>query len=192
VTVFLLRHGETEWSVAGRHTGRTDVPLTADGREQAARAARRVARRDFALVLTSPLRRARETAELAGLGTHAETDADLLEWDYGDCEGLTTAEIRERRPGWTVWTEGPGGGETVDEVGARADRVIARVCAVEGDVVLVAHAHLLRILGARWIDLDPRHGARLRLDTAALCELGRERAVRAIVRWNDTAHLDGG
>jgi probable phosphoglycerate mutase len=189
VTVVLLRHGETEWSVAHKHTGRTDIPLTPAGREQAARAAARLAAWRFALVLVSPLRRARDTAELAGLGAHAELDPDLLEWDYGDCEGLTTAEIREERPGWTVWDPGPRGGETVDQVAARADRVIARACAVEGDVAVVAHAHLLRILGARWVDLDPRFGARLKLDTAAVSELGREREVRAIDRWNDTSHL---
>ena len=189
MTVVLLRHGETEWSIARKHTGRTDIPLTAAGREQAARAAARLATRRFALVLVSPLRRARETAELAGLGAHAVQDPDLLEWDYGECEGLTTAEIRRKRPGWTVWDPGPREGETVEQVGARADRVIARACAVEGDVAVVAHAHLLRILGARWVDLDPRFGARLNLDTAAVSELGREREVRAIHRWNDTSHL---
>jgi broad specificity phosphatase PhoE len=189
VTVVLLRHGETEWSVARRHTGRTDIPLTPAGREQAARAAARMSGRAFALVLTSPLRRARETAELAGLGAQAQEDADLLEWHYGAAEGRTTAEIREEQPGWTVWGEGPDGGETVEQVAARADNVNARASGVEGDVAIVAHAHLLRILGARWVDLDPRFGARLKLDTAAVCELGREREVRAIDLWNDTSHL---
>lgn len=188
--VILIRHGETEWSKTGRHTGRTDLPLLPEG-EAAARAvaARVAAQAPFALVLASPLDRARRTAELAGL--EPELDPDLQEWDYGEAEGRTTVEMRETRPGWTVWGDGSPGGETADEVGARADRVIERALA-EGKgatVVLVAHGHLLRILGARWLGLSASTGGGLALSTAALCVLGFERDRRVIVRWNDTAHV---
>jgi len=192
--VLLIRHGETEWSVAKRHTGRTDLPLLPEGEASARRLAPRVAReRPFGLVLSSPLARARRTAELAGL--EPELDPDLQEWDYGDAEGRTTAEIRETRPGWSVWDEGPRGGETAADVGARADRVIARVLdagtGAGGDAtaVLVAHGHLLRILAARWIELPASAGGRLALGTAAVCVLGFERERRVVLRWNDTSHL---
>jgi probable phosphoglycerate mutase len=189
VTVVLLRHGETEWSRTKRHTGRTDIPLTDTGREQARAAAARLAGFDFRLVLSSPLSRARETAKLAGLGDRIELDDDLMEWDYGEVEGRTTAELREERPGWEIWTDGPEEGETVDAVGARADRVIERAVAVTGDVCLVAHGHFCRVLGARWIGLAAVGGERLLLSTAAVCELDCEREHRAIAVWNDTAHL---
>lgn len=191
--VLLVRHGETEWSVSGRHTGRTDLPLLPQGEVSARAIAPRLeGEGPFVLVLCSPLTRARQTAELAGL--EPELDPDLQEWDYGDAEGRTTAEIREDRPGWTVWGEGPSGGETVDDVGARADRVIERVLAAGGGgkdatVVLVAHGHLLRILAARWIELPASAGGRLSLGTAAVCLLGFERERRVILRWNDTDHL---
>ena len=191
--VILVRHGETEWSVSGRHTGRTDLPLLPQGEDSARALAPRLEREGpFDLVLGSPLARARRTAELAGL--EPELDPDLQEWDYGDAEGRTTAEIREDRPGWTVWAEGPTGGETADDVGVRADRVIERVLAAAGDrkdatVVLVAHGHLLRILAARWIELPASAGGRLALGTAAVCVLGFERERRVVLRWNDTDHL---
>jgi broad specificity phosphatase PhoE len=184
-SVFLVRHGETEWSASGKHTSRTDVELTPKG-EQAARAlGERLAGREFALVLTSPMRRARDTAELAGLGRY-EVHEDLKEFDYGEYEGLTTPEIREQRPGWYLWNDGAPGGETAEQVGARADRVIERALAAlpDGDVVAFAHGHLLRVLGARWIGLGAGCGGTLGLDTAALCELGFERERRVLWLWN--------
>jgi broad specificity phosphatase PhoE len=186
--VWLVRHGTTEWSVNGRHTGLTDIPLTVDG-EQAARAVKPVlAGHGFALQLTSPLLRARHTAELAGFAP--EVDPDLSEWNYGDYEGRTTVDIRAERPGWTIWDDGTPGGETAQEVAARADRVIARARAAAGDTLLFAHGHLLRILGARWIEEPPTAGAHLLLSTAAICVLGWERQTPALARWNDTSHLE--
>ena len=176
----LIRHGETEWSRAKRHTSRTDLPLTDAGREQV-RA--RPLDRKFALVLVSPRLRARETAEILGL-TEVEYVEDLVEWGYGDYEGRTTQEVREERPGWELWRDGCPNGEPIEEVGERADRVIERALAVDGDVALVAHGHLLRILGARWIGLPPEMGGALTLHTAARCELGFERERRVIVSWN--------
>ena len=190
--IVLVRHGETEWSRDKRHTGRTDIPLTAKGREQALLAGRSLAGRRFALVLVSPLERARETCRLAGFDGPVETDADLVEWDYGEYEGRSTEEIREERPGWDVWADGCPGGESLAAIGARADRAIARVADVQGDVALVAHGHLLRILAARWIGLEPIGGSLLALDTAALCELGHERERRVIHSWNEQGHLRAG
>ncbi|WP_354698386.1 Acid phosphatase [Paraconexibacter sp. AEG42_29] len=184
--VWLIRHAATEWSVAGRHTGRTDIPLTDDGRAAARALAPRLAGQTFAAVRCSPLGRARETATLAGidLGTPRTTfDDDLLEWDYGDYEGITTPQIREQRPGWFLWADGCPGGEDADDVGARVDRVIDAACAVDGDVLLVAHGHVLRVLGARWLGLPAAAGAHLILDTGGICVLGQERGVRAIRRW---------
>jgi broad specificity phosphatase PhoE len=188
-TLVLVRHGETEWSATGRHTSVTDVPLTDRGREAAARLRSRLAGFGFALVLASPRARARETAALAGLGERAEVDEDLAEFAYGEYEGRTTADIREERPGWSVWDDSAPGGETAAQVGARADRVIERVTVVDGDVAAFAHGHLLRVLGARWIGLDPVYGGHLGLDTGSVCELGYERERRAIWVWNDTSHL---
>jgi broad specificity phosphatase PhoE len=190
VEIYLVRHGETEWAATGKHTSTTDVPLLDGGRRDAELLRARLERHDFALVLTSPLQRARVTAELAGLGDRLEVDDDLVEVDYGEYEGLTTPEIRERVPGWTVWEHGSPGGETVDEVGVRADRVIERALAADGDVALFAHGHLLRILGARWIGLPAVYGGHLLLSTGSLCKLGFERERRAIVLWNDTSHHD--
>lgn len=189
-TIVCIRHGETEWSRARRHTGRTDLPLTAAGREQALLAGRRLAGRSWALVLSSPLRRARETAQLAGLD--AEADGDLAEWDYGDVEGRTTAEVREETPDWEIWRDGPPGGETVEAVGERADRVIARALTAEGDVALFSHGHMLRVLAARWIGLPATGGGAFKLDTAAVCELGFERERRVICVWNTQGHLRPG
>jgi broad specificity phosphatase PhoE len=185
--IWLVRHGETEWSRDGRHTSTTDLDLTEVGVEVARTLRQRLAGMSFDLVLCSPRRRARRTAELAGFAD-AELDDDLVEWDYGDYEGITTAEIRESVPGWTVWEHGSPGGETVDEVGVRADRVIERALATDGDVALFAHGHLLRILGARWIGLPAVYGGHLLLSTGSLCILGFERERRAIVLWNDTSH----
>ena len=188
-TLVLARHGETEWSATGKHTSVTDVPLTDAGRRAAGRLRGRLAGFDFALELVSPRARARDTAELAGLGARAEVDEDLAEFAYGSYEGRTTAEIREERPGWSVWDDGAPGGETAAQVGARADRVIERVTAVDGDVAVFAHGHLLRVLGARWIGLEATYGGHLALDTGAVCELSYERERRAIWVWNDTSHL---
>jgi probable phosphoglycerate mutase len=187
--IVLARHGETEWSASGRHTSYTDVELTEAGRKAAEALGARLAGRRFALVLTSPLRRARDTCELAGYGAQAQIDDDLVEWNYGEYEGLTTPQIRESRPGWSVWDCDTPGGETCTQVGARADRVLARAAEADGDVALFAHGHFLRILGARWIGLEPTGGGSLGLNTAALGELGFERERHVLWLWNDTSHL---
>jgi probable phosphoglycerate mutase len=184
--VLLIRHGETEWSRSGQHTSRTDVPLTGEGRARADALGRRLAGRRFAVVLTSPMRRARDTAALAGLGDEAEVTEDLHEVGYGSYEGRTTREIREERAGWDLWRDGTPDGEPLDAAGERADRVIARVLEAGGDVAIFAHGHILRVLGARWIGLPAAGGGSLGLDTAALCDLGFERERRVIWRWNDT------
>jgi broad specificity phosphatase PhoE len=184
VTVVLVRHGETEWSSAGRHTSFTDLPLSAAGRDEVKPLADRLAAIDFALVLTSPRRRARETCELAGLAAHAAIDDDLVEWDYGSYEGHTTEEIRAQVPGWTIFDGGAPGGETEEQVAARADRVIERACAAGGVVALFSHGHFLRVLGARWIGLPASAGTVLGLDTATLSFLGHEREQRVLRVWN--------
>jgi probable phosphoglycerate mutase len=183
----LVRHGQTEWSVSGQHTGRTDIPLTDEGRREARRLAARLAGREFALVRVSPRSRARETAELAGLGQRAQVDEDLAEFDYGEYEGLTTPQIRERRPGWSIWDAGAPGGEVPAQVGVRADRVIARALTADGDVAVFGHGHLLRVLGARWVEQPAEFGGSLALSTAAICELGFERERRVVWLWNETA-----
>ncbi len=185
--VVLVRHGETEWSSTRRHTGRTDIPLNDEGRRLAAAlqpVLAGITGMDDALVLTSPLRRARDTCALAGLGDRAEIVPDLVEWDYGAAEGRRTDELRLTVPGWSVWTHDPDGGETVDEVGARADRVLERIHAEDRLVVAFAHAHMLRILTARWCRLDPRAGRMFMLDPASVSILGHERETRCIERWN--------
>jgi probable phosphoglycerate mutase len=182
--VVLVRHGATEWSSSGRHTGRTDEPLDDDGRAKARALGERLRDWKFSLVLTSPSSRARETCALAGLGDRAEVDPDLLEWDYGDYEGLTTVQIRESRPGWTVFEGGVVNGETVDQVGARADQVIARISRVDGQVALFSHGHMLRILSARWLGLPAVDGKLLALDPATLSVLGYEHETRVVERWN--------
>jgi broad specificity phosphatase PhoE len=189
--VWLIRHAETEWSLDGRHTGRTDVPLTDVGRERARELGARLADRSWALVLTSPLTRAVETARLAGLGEGAQLRDDLLEWHYGEYEGITTKEIRAQRPGWLLWRDGCPGGETAAEVGVRVDRLIAELRALDGDAALFAHGHVLRVLGARWVELPPEAGAVLYLSTATLGVLGYEREISVIRLWNDACHLDG-
>lgn len=182
--VWLVRHAETEWSRDGKHTGITDVPLTDNGRDVARALGERVGRRDFALVLTSPLGRARETAQLAGIGEGAQVRDDLLEWNYGDYEGITTADIREDRPDWYLWTDGAPGGETPEQVGVRCDRVIEEVLGVTGDVALVAHGHILRALAARWVEEEVAFGGRLFLSTGTLSVVGFEREVRVVRSWN--------
>lgn len=187
--VVLIRHGETEWSRAGRHTGRTDIPLTDAGRAAAGALRERLRGRTFALTLTSPLLRAADTARLAGLD--ALPEPDLVEWDYGRYEGVTTSQIRATRPDWMLWRDGCPEGEDAAAVARRADRVIDRVLGESGhdgehDLALVAHGHVLRSLAARWCGLDPEVGARLRLDTGALSGLGWEREVRVIRFWNSS------
>jgi len=194
--VFLVRHGETEWSVTGQHTGRTDIPLTGEGRRQAKRLGARLARERFAVVLVSPLVRALETARLAGFATGekdsvAEIEADLIEWDYGAYDSLTAADIRRERPGWTPWEGGFPRGESLDDLTARADRVLARMRAVDGDVALFAHGHILRVIAARWLEQPAIMGSRYYLATATLSVLGCERETAVIERWNEACHLEG-
>jgi broad specificity phosphatase PhoE len=181
--LWLVRHGETEWSKAGQHTSTTDLPLTDEGVETARKLAERLAGESFDLVLTSPRLRARRTAELAGFGD-AEVDEDLVEWDYGDYEGLTTAQIRETVPGWTVWSHPVPRGETPVQVAERLDRVVRRVAGVPGDVLVFGHGHALRALAARWLELDVTEGRHFMLGTATVSILGWERGSPAVHRWN--------
>jgi broad specificity phosphatase PhoE len=190
--VFGVRHGETAWSLSGQHTGTTDIPLTDNGRRLASRLRPVLARESFARVLTSPLQRARETCELCGLGDAAAVDADLVEWNYGKYEGLTPAQIHATAPGWLIFRDGCPGGETPDEVGARVDRVIARARAVEGDVALFAHGHVLRVLVARWLGLPAGAGQHFLLDTGTLNVLSYYRGVPAIKTWNAPAIGESG
>jgi broad specificity phosphatase PhoE len=183
--LWLVRHGATDWAESGRHTGRTDIPLNEKGRAQALTLGERLRRHSFALVLTSPLSRAADTARLAGFGDTAVIDDDLREWDYGEVEGMRTDEIRERRPGWTIWTGPWSGGETIDDVAARADRVLARVRDVDGDVLAFSHGHLLRVLAARWLGQEPTAGGMFALSTATISLLGWERETAVIERWNE-------
>jgi broad specificity phosphatase PhoE len=182
--IVLVRHGETEWSRSGKHTGRTDVPLTEGGRSQARMVGAALRNRRFAAVWTSPLVRALETCQLAGLGEVAVPSEELVEWDYGEYEGRTTLEIRRERPGWTLWRDGVPGGETVTEVEARVDRALAEVASVGGDVLVFAHGHVLRVLAARWLGLEPTGGRLFALDPATLSILGYERETRVIRLWN--------
>ena len=183
--VVLVRHGETEWSRSGRHTGRTEVGLTEHGREQALAVGAALRDRDFALVLTSPLGRALATCRLAGFGDRAVQRAELMEWDYGAYEGRTTAEIREERPGWTLWRDGVPDGETVAEIGGRVDRVLDELRSLDGDALLFAHGHVLRVLTARWLDLDPDAGRLFALDPATISTLGYERETAVVQLWNE-------
>jgi probable phosphoglycerate mutase len=186
-SVFVIRHGETAWSLSGQHTGTTDIPLTDNGRRLATRLRPVLARESFARVLTSPLRRARETCELVGLAGTAAVDPDLVEWNYGKYEGLTPAQIHVTAPGWLIFRDGAPGGETPAEVGARVDRVIGRVRAVEGDVALFAHGHVLRVLVARWLDLPPAAGRLFLLDTGTVSILSYYRGLPALKTWNAPA-----
>jgi probable phosphoglycerate mutase len=182
--VFLIRHGETEWSLSGQHTGITDIALTENGRRIARRWQPVLARKQFTLVLTSPLRRARETCELAGLGGSAAIDRDLGEWNYGEYEGLTPAQIHARSPGWMVFRDGGPGGESPAEVGARVDRIIARVRASSGNAAIFSHGHLLRVFAARWLDLPATSGCHFLLDTATVSVLSTYRSCAALKHWN--------
>ncbi len=184
--LWLIRHGETEWSLSGQHTGRTDVPLTANGKARAAVLGRYLEGQRFALVLTSPLERARETCRIAGYGGVAQIDPNLREWDYGAYEGRTSADIRKEVPGWDLWKQGVAGGETVEQVAQRARLAIGRACAASGNVALFAHGHILRILAACWLDLAPAAGRLFAFDTGCLSVLGYERETRVIQRWNQS------
>lgn len=182
--IVLVRHGETEWSRTGRHTGRTDVPLTEQGRREAEAVGVALRKRRFALVLMSPLERAAETCRLAGMADSAVRRDELQEWDYGDYEGLKTIDIRRDHPGWTVWRDGVPGGETLAEVGARVDRVIEELRRTAGDVAVFAHGHLLRVLAARWVGLESGAGRLLALDPGSISVLGFERETAVIRSWN--------
>lgn len=182
--IYIIRHGETAWSLTGQHTGISDIPLTENGRNRAKLLQPFLAKRSFGLVLTSPLQRARETCMLAGLGNQAEVDPNLMEWNYGDYEGLTSAQIHESAPSWIVFNEGAPGGETPDQVAVRADGVISRVRSVTGDVALFAHGHILRALVARWLDLPATAGRNFLLDTGTLNILSYYRGYAAIQTWN--------
>ena len=188
--MWVVRHGETPWSAAGRHTGWTDIALTEAGRDEARSLGPRLAGQSFDAVVSSPLSRALETARIAGFAERVTTDDDLREWDYGADEGRTTAEIRADRPGWTIWRDGVVDGESIADVAARADRVIARARDRAGDTLCFAHGHVLRILAARWVGLEPVEGSRFALATATISILGWERETPVISRWNDGLDLD--
>lgn len=182
--LWIVRHGETEWSASGQHTSRTDLPLTEAGREQARRVADTLAGVGFLEVLCSPLRRARQTAELCGFGAAAQITDELREWDYGDYEGLTTPQIHAERPDWELWTDGCPGGESPGAIGERIDGLLARIGAVEGVVLAFAHGHVLRVLAARWCELKVADGARFALATAGVGVLGHEHETRVLSRWS--------
>jgi broad specificity phosphatase PhoE len=183
--IVLVRHGETEWSLSGQHTSRTDLPLIEEGRARAKALGPLLAQWTFSLVLTSPLRRARETCEVAGFGESAVVCEDLREWDYGEYEGLTTPQIWEQNPGWSLWTDGCPGGEQPAEVGARADRAIERLRSGGGDALAFAHGHIFRVLAARWVQMEPAAGARFALKAGAISVLGYERETEVIALWNN-------
>jgi broad specificity phosphatase PhoE len=189
--VYLARHGETAWSLSGQHTGLTDLPLTERGERNARSLGERLKGLRFAAVLTSPLQRAVRTCELAGFGAQAEVDRDLLEWDYGRYEGRRSADIRKERPDWQLFRDGCPGGESPDQVGARADHVVSRVRAIQGDVLLFSSGHFLRVLAARWLGLEPAAGRYFLLSTASLSALGyeRDRSQPVIRLWDDTRHV---
>jgi broad specificity phosphatase PhoE len=188
--LWLIRHGETAWSVSGQHTSKTDIPLTDRGRERAKEIRRYLDGCQFALILTSPRQRARDTCRIAGYGEAAEVDQNLAEWDYGEYEGRTTAGIQEERPRWSIWEDGPLGGETLDEVRTRAQVVIDRAVAAGGPVALFSHAHMLRILAATWIGLGPKSGRLFALGTGSISRLGFEREERVILTWNRSFEND--
>jgi len=182
--VYLVRHGETEWSLSGQHTGSTDIPLTEKGEEVARELGRKLTGQEFPAVWSSPLSRAIDTARLAGFEHEVRIDDRLKEWDYGEYEGLTTPQIRQKHPDWFLWRDGCPGGESPEQVGARADGVIAEVKAVQGDVLLFAHGHILRVVAARWLGYPPNDGMRFALGTATLSILGYEHEAASIWRWN--------
>jgi broad specificity phosphatase PhoE len=185
--LWLIRHGETEWSASGQHTGRTDLPLTLEGKLHARQIAGFLGGRAFALVLTSPAQRARETCRLAGYGDSAIIDANLREWDYGEYEGRTTPQVQIERPGWSVWRDGVIGGESLEQLAIRAQKVIDRAVSSSGDVLVFAHGHILRVLAACWLGLPPEAGRLFALGTASVSILGYERDTRVITQWNGGA-----
>ena len=189
--LYLARHGETAWSLSGQHTGLTDLPLTEQGERNARNLGPRLAGLTFAKVFTSPLQRVTRTCELAGFAAPAEVDRDLVEWNYGDYEGLRTAEIHDKRPEWQLFRDGCPGGESPDQIGARADRVLSRVRAVSGDVLIFSSGHFLRVLAARWLGLEPVNGRLFMLKTASLSALGYENELSqpVISLWDDTSHV---
>jgi len=191
--IYLARHGETAWTLSGQHTGLTDLPLTEHGEENARRLGERLKGLSFAKVFTSPLQRASRTCELAGFGAAAELDPDLVEWNYGEYEGLTSAQVHTRNPEWKLFRDGCPGGETVVQIGARADRVVARVRVISGNVLLFSSGHFSRVLAARWLGMDPSAGQYFLLSTAALSQLGYEHDLtEPVIRlWNDTSHVRG-
>jgi probable phosphoglycerate mutase len=184
LTIVLLRHGATEWSASGQHTSRTDLPLTQEGRERAIALGSELRGLEWGIVLSSPLRRAKETCELAGLGREMAVDEDLREWDYGEYEGLTTAQIREHHPNWSLWRDGCPGGESPDQVQQRADRVLELLRRIDGDCAVFAHGHILRVMGARWVGQPVEFGARLALFAGALSRLDFERETEVLGQWN--------
>jgi broad specificity phosphatase PhoE len=190
-TIYLARHGETAWSLTGQHTGLTDLPLTQHGERNARHLGERLRGLKFAKVFTSPLQRAVRTCELAGFKSSAEIDKDLVEWNYGDYEGRRTVEIHADRPGWQLFRDGCPGGESPEQIGVRADRVVQRVRAEQGDVLLFSSGHFLRVLAARWLGIEPAAGRFFTLDTASLSELGYEKNLSApvISLWNSTRHV---
>jgi probable phosphoglycerate mutase len=190
--IYLARHGETAWTISGQHTGRTDLPLTERGEHNATRLGQRLKGLTFAKVFTSPLQRARRTCELAGFGPVADVDPDLLEWDYGQYEGLVRAQILAKRPDWQLFRDGCPDGESPEQIGARADRVVTRVRAVAGNVLLFSSGHFLRVLAARWLGLPPAGGRYFLLSTASLSALGYEHDLsEPVIRfWNDTRHVE--
>ena len=184
--IYLIRHGETEWTLSGKHTGRTDIPLTKNGEEQSQNIGRYLKGMGFQKVLTSPLIRAKETCRLSGLFTHALIDEDHREWNYGDYEGITSAEIRKKDPHWTIFTGGAPGGESIADIGARANRVLGTIRSIPGDVAVFSHGHFLRALAARWIEMPVAFGQQLVLSPASLSILGYEKEKPAIITWNQT------
>ena len=184
--IYLIRHGETEWTRSGKHTGRTDIPLTKNGENQSLNIGRYLKGMGFQKVLTSPLIRAKETCRLAGLFAHAIIDEELIEWNYGEYEGITSAEIRIKNPHWAIFTGGAPGGESVADIGARAGRVLGKLRSIPGDVAVFSHGHFLRALAAKWLDLPPAFGQQLVLSPASLSILGYEKEKPAIITWNQT------
>jgi broad specificity phosphatase PhoE len=182
--IFIVRHGATEWSLSGQHTSRTDLPLLEKGREQVAEIGRKLSGEHFGLVLCSPLLRARETCRLAGYGHEADLTDDLREWEYGEYEGLTTPQIWENAPEWDLWRDGCPGGETPVQVGARVDRLLARFAEIDGEGLAFAHGHVLRVLTARWLEMEVAAGARFKLEAGSLSILGHERDTRVLERWS--------
>lgn len=187
--IYLIRHGETEWTLSGQHTGVTDIPLTKNGENEAKKLSERLQGHSFAAVFTSPLQRAMHTCKIAGLSKKPETDQDLVEWNYGDFEGLTSEEIKKKHPQWNLFLEGAPHGESIYDVEKRADRVLSKIRSFQGDVALFSHGHFLRTLTARWLQLSASDGKLFALHPASLSILGYERIQQVLLLWNDISHL---